>query len=216
MSDINFLPASYVQQKSRQRREVRQWLLVGAVASALVVLGVMDRARLASLESHVEDRRADIAQAEQLLDDLKQLEAEEQDLGSRVVLMRELATPVNVSDIIATMTALLPPGTGALNLSARNEAPRIDAVSRKPKNGEAPPHQIVVIEMVGVSANDEAIANLVGDLSKHGLFEHVSLLYSRARPMGRYVGREFRIETTIRLDRAYERRPMNQEVAYAQ
>lgn len=108
---------------------------------------------------------------------------------------------------------------------ARREAlPTASSKTAKPAHAAAikptPSDEALLIEFSGLAPNDVEVANLVGALSDNPAFSGVKMLYSRSVTTRGVIGREFRMEMQVPLDRDYRldgdgRKAKTQEVAHA-
>ncbi len=218
MNDVNFLPDSYVRQCHARNRRLRHF---GMIAAVTVLMGgwlLIDAARLAGLEQYalvVESQASAIeAQARQAA----ALETQRAELAREVTVQRQLAAPVTFAQITATVGSLLPDAATITDFSLNGRRPLPDVIAKVSNRSGAsqgsrmPPAPAgtrrevdqVAVSIHGLAPNDVEVANFVGLLSKHALFSDVKLLYSKPLQVGDLIGREFRIDMNVPLERRFE------------
>lgn len=218
MNEVNFLPETVTRQRAARKRRFGHVLIAAAM---LGLLGAWWSAARARLES---DRRAAavfeqrVREEENKLDRVNLLREEHKQLVHQDRIQRELAQSISHSSLLDFIASSLPPSVAITDMTIVARRPpmrtaRTDARSTGNSRGEG---ESLLIEFTGLAANDVEIANLVGALSNHAVFTQVKMLYSRSVTTRGVIGREFRIEMQVPLDRDY--RPVatrSTEVAHA-
>jgi Tfp pilus assembly protein PilN len=225
MSEINFLPDSYLRNQSRQRRIYRQCTLVLLLIIALTGWWLAQYGRTEAVRRYALSLEAEVVAARNQMNELNKLRLEQQQLTHQLNIQRELAQPVSHTQIMAVLAQLLPPSVGLTDVTMAVDQPAPTAVAsthtsskRKQSKQQTAPRKtpsFVRVDLVGLAPDDLAIANLVGDLSEHPLFEQVTLRYSRSIEFQNLMGREFRIMIAVPLDCQYEITASTEELAHA-
>lgn len=228
-NQINFLPPSFMKERARQLRIVRESMLVAIVAALIIVWYVVAQGRVANLESIVASRQADVQAVTREINDMATLGKERDALLHQLKLERELSQPVNLSMVMASIAQAMPSSMAMTDLSMQTPVPqpptkekaKSDKGQSKSKNAARvdPPAPVMQVGMVGIAASDLDVADFIGKLTQNPLFSRVQLSYTRAIEVKQknIAGREFRIEIEIKLDRLYiaPSRPQSQGVAHA-
>ncbi len=180
------------------------------VATIFAVIVVV----LGSVHFHVRadhaGERLEIAEEQANL--VLQAEAEAQQLRLRLQALdafvdryREVAPPLELSRVLATIVNQLPPGTtlDQMSMYGRSTSKARSSRSRgMPQETESPPR--LNGEISGFAVSDNDVAEIVTLLDGMSLFEHVSLDFIRTRPVRGYGAREFRISFRIGLEQPFD------------
>ena len=212
MNEINFLPAKYARMRAKRRRGVRQTALVGILTLALAGWWLEQQRQTSIERNKVDTAEAEVAAARTQMQELMKLREEHKHLIHELNIQRELAQPVNHTQVIATLGSLLPSSVTLTQLTMDTKRPPPKAVkkddSKSTNSSEtkkvAKRDDRIKIDLEAVAPNDLTVANLVGTLSSHPLFTNVMMRYSRADEFQGVSGRRFRLEMTVGLDRQYE------------
>jgi len=223
MSLINFLSESYLQQASRHRRRCRHLSLNAIVLVCLVGWGLVERGENVTLKQRSEDMKAEEATARSQMNEIIKIRSEHADLKHRFKVQHELHQPISHTQILATFSELLPLSVSLTELHVITKRPPpqpLENVSKKNRHNrkktskDQTPDRIddqVEIELDGLAPDDLTIAQLIGDLSDHPLFDQVAMQYARPVDMRDINGRQFRLSMRVRLDRRFK----VQEMAHA-
>ena len=224
MNEINFLSDSFLQGQDRRGRAYREAALILVVIVAMCGWGLTSWQHITDLEQRVRMRQAEAGSLDVQTEQLAQLEQQHQALEARVTLQQELALPVDVSAVVATIGQLMPESLTLKHLAltaprpqpAQNVDPATGAgkTSRPSAGGKA---ATMRIELRGVCPSDGQISRFYGDLTDHPLFDSVELIYSSPMRIMDVAGRKFQIEMVVPLDRWYApaATSANKEVAHA-
>lgn len=216
MNQVNFLPESYVRQQAQRQRAGRQAVLIAAAVLCLVGWWVGQRSQTAMLRQQAEAIEARASAARAQMTELAALEMEHRQLVRQVNLQRELAQPVNHTQVLATMADLLPRSVALLELTMHTRRPAPEpkrtpeeakkhAETRKGKGKEqkqAEPDRIEM-ELLAIAPDNMTVAQVIGVLDGHPLFDDVMLRHSREIEVQGVHGRHFRLLMTVELSRQY-------------
>lgn len=216
MSQVNFLTDSFVQEQTRRARAGRELVLVGAVVVAMFGWGVMSWRQMASLKSQLQARQEETAVVQDQAGQFTELTRQCHELQRQVALHQEMALPLDVTAVIATIAELAPDALTVthMTLIAPKPKPKIAAdqtkssgrkKSRKKKAKPDPVdrERILRIDLSGVCPSDSDVADFVDNLVGHQLFSAVKPLHSRSGLVMSETVREFQIEMEVPLDRLY-------------
>lgn len=211
MTQINFLPESYFKERRRQRRVMRETMLVAVVGALIIVWYLGTRTRVVALEQLVSSRQQEIQSIQSQQSEMVKLDKERSVLLHQVQLERELSQPINHTAVVATLATLMPQSMALTDMSIQTPAPvpsgkgvkRDNPQSRASLQGNVP---VMRVSMVGLAPRDMEIADFMSRLTEHPLFMNVKMSFSRSvELMDKHVmAREFRVEMEIRLDRIYQ------------
>jgi Tfp pilus assembly protein PilN len=223
MNSVNFLPQTYVRQRARRGRRYRQAMLIALAVLCLLGWWAGQRSQTQSLRRHAVSLEAQAYTTEAQVAELQRLRQEQRSLIRQVDLQRELAQPVNHTQVLATLGAVLPQSVTLVDMKMRTRrpdpapraAPDESRRSTTPRNTPAAPQpDRIEIEMTGVAPDDRTVASVIGLLDAHPLFRAVMLRSSRAATVGGVDARQFRLTMVVDLARQY--RPTHEaEVARA-
>lgn len=209
MNAVNFLPPAFLQKQARRRRVVRQSLLVAGMVGVLVAWGVVQMSQTHRLNQYVTTLEDEVGAAQRQKSEITKLRAEHALLIHQVKVQRELAQPVNHTQIIALMADVIDPTLGVTELMMTTHRPKPQAqseasrkVDKKKKNPRVELDWIE-IEFEGIAPNDIAIANVVATLSENPMFNGVQMHYTRQVERDGVIGRRFRLSTRVRLNRDF-------------
>jgi Tfp pilus assembly protein PilN len=215
VSQINFLPQTFVQQRACRRRVFRQGAMVVSIVVLMAMWYVSSRGRVEALERVLQLQLAQVQEAKDQLAQLTKLRSEYRSLANQARIQHDLVQPVAYTPVIAVIASLMPDSLTLTKLSmqgqtakpapAQKPADKSGAESRKARPA-APPAEpnVLHIALEGLAPSDVQIADFVGKLTDHPLFTNVKMLYSRTAEVRSVVTREFRIEMEVSLDCRYE------------
>ena len=231
MREIDFTPRDYVRRVARRRRVVREFVLLMVLFVGLMCWWYTGHAGLHAVRAEDRKLKNQVAMAEQQQIELMRLQSEKKRLAHEVGLKRELSQPVQYTQLIAKISALLPKSVAILNLemetvrpSPKTKAKVAHVVSRKRgaraakpavKAGKSAARDENVVEFEGFAPDDMHVAEVISRLSDSRLFESVVLRYSREIERDGLVGRKFKLRTAVSLSKAYVLPKAEREVAYA-
>ncbi len=211
MNEVNFLPSSYARQCRARSRRLRH---IGLIVAVAVLMGgwlLIDAARLVSLEQYaltIENQATLVATKAQQAADLDRQRAV---LAREVAVQRQLAAPVTFTQITTAVGTVLPDAATITDMALNGRRPLPDAIAAAAKTTSKPAIKglrrdadVVAVSIRGLAPNDGEVANFVGSLSQHGLFTDVKLLYSKPLQIGTLIGREFRIDMSVPLERQFK------------
>lgn len=214
MTQINFLPPSYLGERRKQLRVMRESMLIVILAGLIIAWYLGTQARVRSLENLVAARQQEVDSVASQMTELGKIEQEREALMHQLQLERDLAQPINHSAVVATLAKLMPPTMALTDMSIQMPIPKPPAAkkeeSKNSKSSKAAPAEakaapLMEVSVVGLAASDLEVADFLGGLTSNPLFSGVKLAYSRSVELKdkEVRGREFRVEMQIRLDRLY-------------
>ena len=216
MSQVNFLTDRFVQEQTRRSRAGRELFLVGAVVVAMFGWGVMAWGQMASLKSQLRTRQDETSVVEDQTGQFAELTRQCRELQRQVALHQEMALPLDVTAVMATIAQLAPDSLTVtrMTLSAPKPQPkkaadqtkssgRKKSKRKKAKPGSAQRERVLRIDLSGVCPSDSDVADFVDSLTAHQLFSTVKPLHSRSGLVLSEAVRKFQIEMEVPLDRLY-------------
>lgn len=117
-----------------------------------------------------------------------------------------IATPVEMSRVLATLANLLPESASLdrIDLKAGTHQAGRSSRGRGTRKDEGPVPRSLTGELSGFALTDLEVAELVGRIEEIGLFDQVSLDFSRSRSVRGLQARGFRISFRTDLDVKFE------------
>jgi Tfp pilus assembly protein PilN len=226
MNQVDFLPQSFIRRRAQRVRVMRQVLLVAVVAGGLLVWGLALRGQVASHTQHANSLEEQVVAARNMKTEMNRLREEQKQLHHQVKVQRQLSQPVTHTQIIATLSELIPSQIAVTELlmttarrTPQQAVPENAVKSRKRQRHEAAVQQTeenqIAIELQALSPDGESVANLVETFSKHPLFTDVQIRHTRSIRVRQVVAREFRLELKVDLDRRFLDPEEGKEVARA-
>ncbi len=204
---IDLLPSEIYAQSQVGVRTGRY--VVFSIAAVLILAAVTTHARLAlsAAEQQLYNTQNEANNVLEIERQAQELRKMRHGLEERIDLYERAALPLEIRRVIATIINDLPVGATleSLDLSAgvqrSTRSPR--SKGRDEKAEEQAP-RVLVGEISGFAASDQAIAELVAALSDRPPFQRVGLDFSRTREVRGQSAREFRVSFRIDLDAGYE------------
>ena len=219
MSEINFLHSSFVTRRVARRRFVHVAMVCG-VLTLLVGGGfVVERGRVRALQEQVrtlESQSGDLA-AKKI--EVAVLRTQIDKLRKQQRVQWELVQPVSKSQVLATLSEVMPPGVMIRSLVLDQvrpalKTPDVEAGKRRGRNDNAPPvdprSQQMAIAIGGIGPSGTELTNLIGVLEQHPLFESIKMTDSKSAEADGVLFREFQLKLAVPLNRDY--RPSLAEV----
>ena len=202
---IDLLPPQVRQRAQAGQRTGRSVALFGGSLLLLVVIVTHSKMVLDSAQSRLESIQREASEAVEIEKSMQGLTADLAEAEAYVKIYQQVASPIPMSMILATVINALPAtatldeilakiDTGSVIRSARSRSSSVD--------GEVAPRRLR-IELSGFAASDAEIAELVGRLRVIEPFDNVSLDLSRTRPIGGQHAREFRLSFQVDLEAQY-------------
>jgi len=224
MNDIDFMPRAFVRAQARQRRVVRQAVLLSIVVACIVAWFFATRRDVIDLERFAQTLETQATVQQRHVDEITKLQRVSVTLDQQLRVQRLLGQPIGVAPVIATIARLTPEAVSlnVMTISGPRPEPELreDAPAGRRQKSKArhaadsgPP--VLNIDLVGVASRDADIANLVGALTEHPLFVGVKLRYTRSTELQNLIVREFHVEMEVPLNRHYRDERERQEVADA-
>lgn len=205
MIEVDFLPESFHRERDRRRRVVRQAMLVVILTSSLGAGHLCARSRLTEFETYAAAVAERAAAAQGQIEEIELLNQKHASLVKQELLKQQLGMPYEPSEVLATISELMPRGVTVNSLSV--SSPRLKMNSQRPRGGgrkrasvttqDGPKTQSLQVWIQGVAPDDVTIAEMVQRMSAHGLFSAVRLPYSRSAVFRNVQVREFRLEAEV-------------------
>ncbi len=209
MNEVNFLPQSYIRRQAARRRVYRQIVLVAVFFFALVGWWLTLQMQTYQLREQVSllDGELKMVSADPVR--LQQVKAQYDKLSHQVKVQRELVQPISFTQVLATISTVLPAQVSLkeLRVEARRPKPLTEKELKDKKNKPAdpnakPPDNLIHIEMEAI-APSEFVSQTVESLSDHPVFSKVKLRYSRETELNGHIASVFQIVMQIDLDADY-------------
>jgi hypothetical protein len=230
MNEINFLPETFVRHRAAKKRRYGHVVILAMTIGVLASWWLAESRKLTQLRAEEMRLQQQVGQVQNKQASYRQYQAERTLLLDQDRIRRELAQPISHTAVVEMIGHMMPPSIAMtemtvvsrrapLRTGADAKAARTTSGARNaPRSASA--DETLLIEFSGLAPNDGEIANLVGALSDHNVFSNVKMLYSRSVTTRGVIGREFRMEMQVPLDREYRPRqlagqPQPQEVAHA-
>ncbi len=116
-----------------------------------------------------------------------------------------IAMPVEISRVVATLVNLLPESATLDRIDIRAGTPNAGRSARgRAREGAGPARRSLTGELSGFALSDLQVAELVARIEDIGLFDQVSLDFSRSRTVRGVKARGFRISVRADLDVKFE------------
>ncbi len=223
---INFLPDWYVQAERSRASRRRQIVLIAVMVAGMAFLWVITTHRKSQLSEYLAALEDQIATAEGQITEVMKLQNEKRSLARQVRIYRQIARPLNYSQISGTLAAYMPPEISLTELYAHTEVieqtrPAGDlrsgpanATRGKRNNTITTSYPVVVVEVEGSAPSNVDIANFVGRLAGSGLFRNVKMIHSRQGENADIITRRFKVAMEVPLNVIYHP-PGVEEVAHA-
>jgi Tfp pilus assembly protein PilN len=216
MNQINFLPPGYVDNRARHQQWWRQMLLILALLAGVGVWYTVSKQRQTKLEQLAAMLETQTLAASEQSKQYQALREQESRLNQRLRVQQQLALPVTHTQVLATLSRLMPPPLTLQHLAitcprATPQSP--GAAARSNGGGMAAGLGAMRVTLTGLSPDDGEVANFVGHLTEHVLFSDVKLNFTRPVEINGLTVREFEVEMQLLLEREFL--PPKQEVAHA-
>ena len=201
--EVNLLPDEIRDRTERAVRSGRYGVAVAIAAAVVALLVAHARMGLAAAREETDEVRTRAALVFAEEQRIAAVEAEIARLAASRSRYREIALPIEIGRLIATIAEIMPPGVTLerLDLDARPSDLRR---GRGPEPAGGDGARRLRGELSGFAPDDRAIASLVGELAGRAPFDGVSLDFSRSRQVRERPARAFRLSFVVDLDVRYE------------
>lgn len=218
----SFLPEDYLRRKNERRS-----ILISLALFAIVVMGIIGAFFVSyrqwnTVKQRQEQINREYAVETQKIEELKQLEAQKTEMLEKAEVTTALIEKVPRSILLAELINRMPKQLtlSELNLKSKRindtprptnakprsiAGPRTAAAAKAKKEAEQPvkpkpvaPRFEFKLEIVGLSASDEDVADYVASLVQCPLLQKVEMLYSGTVTIEDVEMRKFRVEAQIR------------------
>ena len=203
---IDLLPDSIRQRTNKGVRTGRTIASIAIGSVLLVALSIharYDRDVQRASYDRVKAEANAVISMEQRIDDLRSDLAE---LESAYTRYRAIVPSIDLSDLTATLVNYLPSSAVLDRLDLHTAGRRSSGRSARDRGSSAAErsNRQMTIELTGFAPDDRVIAAYVGTLEKLGIFDHVTLDFSRTKLVRERPAREFRISLRLDLDLRFE------------
>lgn len=211
MSNVDFVPTDYKQQRESNRANFLYLVLFSIVMAAIGVTFSIIKVRQGAVESELNAVITKMSQAHDSITQLEDLKNKSKTMMKTMVLTAELLEPVPRSVILAALTNNLPGGVSLIEMSLKEKettaaatAPvtkgKYQAVGTKTETVAEQPAKSTEtdIEIVGIAPSDIEVANFISRLSDSMLLENVSLVESKEHKIEETRFREFRLQAKLK------------------
>ncbi len=214
MTNIDFLPETYHQERARRAQAYKRWMVILLVALVLVGWGI-GRQRESSELAWRADALEEQARTTLLQQgEMDKLRTEKKALVYQLKIQQQLDQPVAVTQAVAVIGQLMPVSSGLTEVKVRTHRPPpipkadpdADKKKRSAKKKEAPqskPDDFLQIDVFGLAPDEIVVAQLMNVMSDHPIFEKVTMHYSRTEEDDGLISSRFHIGAKVPLDRQY-------------
>ena len=217
MNEINFLPDLRIREQQRQKRLFRQATLIVLTVVGMAVWWFTTRHAVADLDQYARALQSEASNVRTQANEVTEMQQQLDVLSHQVHMQYELSPGLGYTQILATLAELMPASLTLTELHADTSLPALSKPKKrgrrkmpkfkqkqKPQKPEAKQPERIKLSLEGVGLEDEAVANFVGKLAEHPLFDKVNLLYTRASTTRDVPTRSYRIEMEVPLDADYK------------
>ena len=188
MRELEFLPGWY---PSLQRRKnavtVQAWIAL-AVVLCMVAAAVTQRWQVHRREQILELSSQQLAQSGKQLAQLDELQQQQQQLQRQQDAVAALGAGVDMTRLLAAITAVMPPDMSLLELGVETHDGSAD--------------RRLSVHLQGVAPTDGDVAELLIKLNAIRFFDQVEMSYVRDRLQSGHVQREFELSFAVAADMA--------------
>lgn len=206
MSEINFIPESFIRARARARMMLRSALLLACVAAAMGIWFVLFNSQShAELDDYLANLDAQIVTIMEQNREQSTRRMEHRRLSDEIELRARLRTPLPMTYVLRAIVETMPGSVGLRSVSIFGDPVSSPAQTRRKRASKSLPRPLPPLRVLieGLAPDDVTIAKIVGGLDKRPAFERVELGFSRPVEGGDLVAREFQITARIPLDRTY-------------
>ncbi len=217
MNTIDFLPESYHLERAYRKLRQRRVLLIALTAMTLLGWGITRHQQSAGLAGEVRSLEAQAKASKLKRSEMDKLREERKQLVYQETIQQQLDQPIAVTESVALIGRIMPESVNISRISINTLRPdpkpiededeadrkKSRSSSKKKKADEAPPKDLITIQVYGAAPNDPIVAELVETMSDHAVFQNVKLHFSRADEADEVSMRRFHIEAEVPLDRRY-------------
>lgn len=199
MSNINFVPDDYVQNNESGRTNLMYLVLFIIVMAGLFgsFITIKIRQRLSGSEEKIIDTK--LADAQQILVQLEQLQSSRQEMIKAAITTSSLLEPVPRSVLLASLTNNLPRGVSFIKLDIVQKEPKKSTQAKaankfkavEAENAEAAKPKVsreklleTHIDIEGIAGNDLQVAAYIERLNSSALLCDVALVESKEYKAG--------------------------------
>ncbi len=226
-NNMSFLPEDYLQQRiARRTNVICLTLFVVVMGGVIAAWFVTDRQRQ-EIQILQDKANGDFEEAARRLDQLEQLQTQKDIMMRKVDVTSILVEKVPRSLLLAELINHMPPALSLLELELKTtvlrkprgrtsmEKARRRAAEKK-NNETSVPKTELGLSLIGLAPTDEEVAEFMGSLNTHKLFNSITLQYSEQTKIDDRMMRKFRLHMTVnqnidpqRIEATWVRRNLN-------
>jgi Tfp pilus assembly protein PilN len=202
---IDFLPERVRRQRARNRRLIRQVMLLLVAGAAFAAWMWFSDRRVARAQAELELLQDRSANVRSLLAQRDQLQRQKGELLIKDRISGRLGSRAGALDVLSELERLLPQGVSivSLNLDAVQQSLPVEMVRDRSVvvSPAAAPRESLVnrlrLVVTGMAPGDVDVANFIGQLTASPLFEDVAMGYIRGQALQGHRGREFQVSCYV-------------------
>ncbi|MFW5652445.1 MAG: PilN domain-containing protein [Planctomycetota bacterium] len=217
---IDLMPDEYRSRLGdhRVRRQAIGIFVIGMITILSFWLNI--RAETDRRQTELNELQTELATLRAEADEVRSTAAAASELQNQFNTYHRLALPVEMSEIVACMSSLLPDGIVIndlrINLMQQQVSrAAMEAGSGKPrapsggssKDEKTEIRRVLMGECSGLATSDVHVARFLGELDRHVLFERPQMDFSRTVERDDRRVREFRVTFEIHTTVIYDRQP---------
>jgi len=213
MTNIDFVPDDYIQQRQSSRANFMYLVLFGALMGSIGVTFSIIKMRQRAVDKEFAIVNVKMLQAQEQISQLEDLKSKSKTVMKTALVTAELLEPVPKSVILACLTNNLPSGVSLLELeleqkkiksSVPKKAPSQYQAASKASAAAAEPklskEQLLetYIEVEGIAPSNIEVAGYITQLSESILMDNVALVEAKEHDIDDVKFQEFRLKMTLR------------------
>jgi len=211
---INLMPKEYRQKLGDHRVRRRFFVHAVVVLACVMGLAVQQRYALSERAASIESARKKFKELEAARAELNALKEEERRLVDELAAYQRTALPIELSRVVATLSAMVPEGVAVdvmrawieetqVSQSALDQLRQRVQHARTGRKERGATRRTLLCEITGHALGDIEISALLENLESNPLLDHVQLDYSRSATLQEAEVREFRVLFEIDLEKRY-------------
>lgn len=211
MSQINFLPESFMRAHRRQQRRPAEFVVIAGTLVALAGLWLSTSGPDSALANQAEQLDHSLEEIAQLRVEQDRLFQERSDLQRKLLIARETYQPISATQVISRLSQLAPEPVRFVRVEMDVDRPEPESVTEPSGNrkvvGKTPNKPIqpnlMKITITGHAPSDEQLVSLIRSMDADPVFTSVALRNSRQDKTKTHFVRAFRMDAVIDLDRRF-------------
>ena len=206
MKKINFIPPGFVSECETQKRIKHVTVALSAILAVTLVWAVVLTARTALAGQALQKLQAASHEAEQDAETVALLIKQRDELLAMLKSGQDLEGPLPLAAILSTIEEALPRDASIqeLRLLRREGTDRKGTrMGKNKKSAKTSTSDYIIVEVDGIWPNIESVARFTAALNQYALFQNVKILDGASFQDGSIIGRKFRIQSEISLERRF-------------